>query len=574
MPDHTPLVDRPTKNQARQAKRPEIELAWHRARMSGLDPGMQVRESLCDDIDRRSRLAVAAAPVLDRLAQDLAESRFTVLLADRDSVIVDWRRARRSLTPLLERVKAVPGSRYLESVAGSNALATSFELRQPIAVTGEEHFLEALRDFACYGAPILHPVTRRLEGVLDITGHVKDASVLMEPLVRAAVRDIRQNLMDGARRNERRVLDAFHERAARSPHPVIVLGAGMLLANERASGVLDAGTEATLRALAADAPFERSRSTTVVLGTGRGVTVHVQRIEDSTDGVVFDFEVPVSGARAGRHGTGVPALSTTGGSCPATTPVPGQPVLLHGEPGSGRTTAARRLAASALGPGREAEVRILSAMEDSSLDLEESSATDWLRRARTALESSEAVVVDDVHLLSGRSAAGLAQLLARFTDSVVVLTSNPVGELTGSWRGLAARCPRHVELPPLRRRDDFADVVRAMLADICGPGRRVTPNALSTLAAQPWPGNLRELHDVLSQATAAMNSGDITVRDVPAPYRSSSVRHRLSLLEQAEHDVIVAVLAECGGNKSRAATRLGIGRNTLYERIRRLGIPG
>ncbi|MFJ9380740.1 sigma-54-dependent Fis family transcriptional regulator [Streptomyces sp. NPDC101455] len=555
-------------------KRPEIELAWRRARMSGLDPGMEVREPVCADVERRSRLAVAAGPVLDRLEQDLADSRFTVLLADRHAVIVDWRRARRALTPLLERVKAVPGSRYLESVAGTNALATSFELRQPIAVTGEEHFLEALRAFACYGAPILHPVTRRLEGVLDITGPVDDASVLMGPFVNRAVRDVRRNLLDGVRRNERRVLDTFHEHAAGSPHPVIVLGAGMLLANEHASGVLDAGTEATLRALAAEAPHSGSRTTDIVLGTGRAVAVRLRRVEDSTDGVTFDFDVPALPSPPRRPAQAVRARPTSERSRPAPRPAPGRPVLVHGEPGTGRTTTARRLAAAAVGARGKAGVRVLSSIDEACPDPEKSSAGDWLRSARAALEESDALVVDDVHLVSERSAIGLTQLLTSFTDSLVVLTSNPVGELAGAHLSLAARCSGRVELPGLHRRDDFAEVVRAMLADICGPGRRVAPNALSLLAAQPWPGNLRELHDVLSQAAAWMGSGDITVRDLPAMYRGSPVRRRLSLLEQAEHDAIVTALADCGGNKSRAAVRLGIGRNTLYERIRRLGIPG
>ncbi|MGW1784954.1 sigma-54-dependent Fis family transcriptional regulator [Streptomyces sp. NPDC002143] len=574
MHDPTPVAGTPIRNRASHAQRPEIELAWHRARVSGLDPGMEVRESLCADIDRRSRLAVAAAPVLDRLAQDLADSRFTVLLADRDSVIVDWRRARRSLTPLLERVKAVPGSRYLESMAGSNALATSFELRQPIAVTGEEHFLEALRGFACYGAPVFHPVTRRLEGVLDITGHVDDASMLMEPFVRGAVRDISQNLLDGSRRSERRVLDAFHERAVRSPHPVIALGAGMLLANEHASGILDAGAEATLRALAADVPYAGSHITDVVLSAGRRATVRLQRIEDSADGVVFDLQLSPLDTPPPSHGTAERGRSTRDGSPPAATPVPGQPVLIHGEPGSGRTTQARRLAETALGLGREADVRMLPAIDEAALDREESSERNWLRQARAALESSAAVVVDDVDLLSEHSTVGLAQLLDRFPDTVVVLTSTSLGKLTGAWRGLAARCPSHVELSPLHRRDDFVTVVRAMLADICGPSRRIAPTALSSLAGQPWPGNLRELYEVLRQAATSMTSGDITVRDLPPLYRRSAARRRLSPLEQAEHDVIVAALAGCGGNKSQAAARLGIGRNTLYERIRRLGIPG
>jgi hypothetical protein len=48
--------------------RPEIELAWRRAQMFVLDPGMEVRESVLSDIDRRSRLIVAAERVLDRMA--------------------------------------------------------------------------------------------------------------------------------------------------------------------------------------------------------------------------------------------------------------------------------------------------------------------------------------------------------------------------------------------------------------------------------------------------------------------------------------------------------------------------
>jgi len=78
--------------------RPEIELAWRRAQLAGLDPGMEVRGSVLSDIDRRSRLIVAAEPVLDRMAQDLVDTRFSVLLADSASVIVDRRYGQRSLT--------------------------------------------------------------------------------------------------------------------------------------------------------------------------------------------------------------------------------------------------------------------------------------------------------------------------------------------------------------------------------------------------------------------------------------------------------------------------------------------
>ncbi|HJT95654.1 MAG TPA: hypothetical protein VJ777_27560, partial [Mycobacterium sp.] len=99
---------------------------------------------------------------MDEMVDELADTRFSILLADRTSRIIDRRVNNRASGRALDRVLAVPGFQYLEELSGTNSLATTFELRRPISVTGEEHFLEALRCFCCYGAPIIHPVTHRL----------------------------------------------------------------------------------------------------------------------------------------------------------------------------------------------------------------------------------------------------------------------------------------------------------------------------------------------------------------------------------------------------------------------------
>ena len=111
--------------------RPEIALAWRRAALSGLDPGMEVRETDVADVDQRSRLAAAAAPILDRLMDELAGTRFSVLLSDRTSRIITRRLGERSMHRALDRVLAVPGYRYLEETNGTNSLATAFELQNP-----------------------------------------------------------------------------------------------------------------------------------------------------------------------------------------------------------------------------------------------------------------------------------------------------------------------------------------------------------------------------------------------------------------------------------------------------------
>lgn len=535
--------------------RPEIELAWQRARMFGLDPGMEVQGSVLSDIDRRSRLVVAAEPVLDRMAQDLVDTRFSVLLADSASVIVDRRYGEHSLTAALDRVMAVPGSHYTEAVAGTNALATAYELRHPIAVTGSEHYLEALQQFSCFGAPIVHPATRRLEGVLDVTGHVDDATELLAPFLMRAVRDIEQHLLNGARVAEQRMLAAFQALAAHRPNPVVVLSDDVLLANRHAVDLLRASDHAKLRELAIDAPRSGTVSAVLALESGTIVAVHYARVPDSPGGVIFDFEP--SGQRQ-------PVPRRTGRAQPAhdATALGSGPVLIYGEPGSGRSFVARRLA----GDG----VQVLSAHDELAMG-----TGAWIGRARQFLETGRPVVLDDVHLLSPVAAGLLAKLVDTRPSGRLVMVAGEVSGQAPECAALLARCAVRRGLAPLRlRMEPFAGIVRELMQDIAGArDRRLTPTALQVLEAHNWPGNVRELREVLEVAAAACPRGDISARDLPPAYRISPRRRHLGLLEQTEHDMIVTVLAEEGGNKAHAAARLGIGRTTLYEHIRRFGIP-
>lgn len=524
---------------------------------------MEVRQTVLSDIDRRGRLVLAAEPVLDRMAQDLVDTRFSVLLADKSSVIVDRRYGQRSLTAALDRVMAVPGSHYVEAVSGTNALATAFELRTPISVTGSEHFLEALQQFACFGAPIVHPATRRLEGVLDVTGHVDDASKLLAPFLMRAVRDIEQHLLEGSRVAEQRMLAAFQARAVNRPNPVVVLSDDVFLANRPAVDLLRGIDHTRLRELAIEAPRRGSVTTSFGLAAGLELGVRFERVADSPGGVIFDFDPPVSRPsvpRADAHQRSRP-------SAPRVQPE-GAVVLIHGEPGSGRTFAAR----DALGD----DAIIVSASDESAVGV-----ALWLLRVRRALESGSPVIVDDASLLSAAAAGLLAKLLDAHAGASVVITAtsatseNPDNAPSAEHAALISRCQERRRIAPLRQREaEFPALVQLLLAEISPETRRkLTPSALHILEAQTWPGNLRELRRVLSEAYSRRSAGDITEADLPEAYRQSPRRRHLGLLEQSEHDTIVSVLAEEQGNKTRTAERLGIGRNTLYERIRRLGIP-
>lgn len=536
--------------------RPEIANSWQRVRMSGLEPDTKIDRLPVTEIDRTSRLMVAAAPVLDELTTQLDDTALGLALADRECRIIDLRFTDRRVEMALEQVSAVPGSRYTEEVSGTNSVATPFETRRGITVNGEEHFLESFKKFSCYGQPIVHPATRKLEGVLDITGIMPMANPLFVPFIQRAVADIERRLLEGARESERDLLAAFQAAARQRTRAVVVLGDDVALVNPNAVDLLEAADHAVLRTLAEELPSERTIVRQVRLTSGRVVNVEGSRI-GRTGGALFQL-VPTPRRRTpgDRKHSAPPSIDRELARIRFTR----SPVLISGEPGTGRTTAVRRVA----GP---AEVITLDAAEVAAVGERE-----WARRlAQHAASHDGVLAVEDIQLLPAVLCARLSRML---TDSAarIVLTSTPRDELGPHAASLAASCVAAVELPPLRmRRDELPAMVRAMLAD-AGARLRFTAGALAALTAHHWPGNLRELHMVVRHVAETHSVGDITAADLPESHRGNPALRALTPWQQAEHDAIVGALKATSGNKLQAAERLGISRSTLYNRIRVLKI--
>lgn len=542
---------------ADKAVRPEIALSWRRSAMSGLTTSTPDVPVHPDAADRRSRLVVAAEPVLAEIAEQLGGMDFCVLLADRDARIVNVPVGAGTLRRRLEGLGGVPGGLFLEETTGTNAIATAHELRKGLAVHGEEHYVEPFKQLSCYGRPLIHPVTHRLEGVLDITCLARDDSPLLGPFIARAARDIEENLLRTARRTEQRMLAAF-QTAARRNRPVLVVGEGVVLANPAAAELLDPIDHVRLRELAND--LERrvggSREPcpvrSVELSSGRIVSVRVQVVSPGADGVLFEFPDREEQLTVPRR---VPRPSV---------PVPGTPTYVGGPPGTGRSTTARSLAGA-----NPAGVVTLDA-SDVAVRGEEA----WLSALeRAATGGARVLVVEDIQLLSEACCVRLRRLLDG-CDPWIVLTGAPVTELTGRHAVLASGCPTRVDLPPLRDRStELPELVRELLRELGADDRlRFTSAALGVLAGHPWPGNLRELRTVVRAVVDSRSAGDVTPHDLPVAYRTSPLLRVMTPLERAEHDAIVAALRECRGNKVHAAKRLGISRTTLYSRIRALRI--
>jgi two-component system, NtrC family, response regulator AtoC len=147
-----------------------------------------------------------------------------------------------------------------------------------------------------------------------------------------------------------------------------------------------------------------------------------------------------------------------------------------------------------------------------------------------------------------------------------------------------------LRIPPLRERaEDIEPLAKSFLASAneangCNV-EGIDPDARELLLGHAWPGNARELRNVIERATVIAESGMITPEDLPANIGPAVQSDHTddggdldfrSRIEKAEVDVIVAALEREGGNQTRAARRLSLPLRTLQYKIKVLGIerPG
>jgi DNA-binding NtrC family response regulator len=134
-----------------------------------------------------------------------------------------------------------------------------------------------------------------------------------------------------------------------------------------------------------------------------------------------------------------------------------------------------------------------------------------------------------------------------------------------------------IKLPPLRdRKGDIPLLVNSFLEKFSGPDsepRRVSEDAMARLMAYDWPGNVRELENAVERAIALGSGPILHVGDLPANLQHSNGERllhgdELLPLEELERRAILRALREAGGDKLAAARLLGIGKTTLYRKLK------
>ncbi len=258
-------------------------------------------------------------------------------------------------------------------------------------------------------------------------------------------------------------------------------------------------------------------------------------------------------------------------------------VLITGPTGSGKTTAASLI--HELGTRSDHRFVSLNVAETPTVEMEA-----WLSGSRSHAVSGGTMVIENVDELSPE----LQRQLLCFLQSRVLLSADGVPKLevrvvattrvdlkriaqdSGFREDLYYRLSvLRIEAPSIaERREDLAELIDRFLHR-CGGSLRLTADALAALHEYSWPGNLRELKNVLERAHAFSRTDIIGVELIEFPNQAvANKTDRPNLagytMEQIERWALLDTLEQVGGNKAAASRALGLCEKTIYNKLRRM----
>jgi two-component system NtrC family response regulator len=279
-------------------------------------------------------------------------------------------------------------------------------------------------------------------------------------------------------------------------------------------------------------------------------------------------------------------------------------VFISGESGSGKELVARAI--HNLSPRREGPFVAVNAgalpetlLESELFGYEKGAFSGAMRRklGRFELADNGTLFLDEVTEMAAKTQVDLLRVLEQHefrrlggeelisTDiRFIAATNQAIRPLVADGRfreDLYYRLnvvPLHV--PPLRdRREDIPLLVEHFLAHFCTRHRReaknVTGESMQLLISHAWPGNVRQLRNLIERMVITVEGPVIHAADLPEEIRSASPAEAFSLtaaVEHAEREAIQWALSQCDGHRERTAKLLGISVRNLHYRMNRYGL--
>jgi transcriptional regulator of acetoin/glycerol metabolism len=571
--------------------------------------------------DRNGRLYHHAHDLVRTLYRKIDASGYAVFLTDNSGIILDSVAAH-SLLPSFRTNGLLPGAVWSEEREGTNGIGTCIVEGRPITIHKDEHFLAQHSVLTCTAAPVFDP-DGKVCSVLDV-------SAVRDDIKRTDCLRVRGMVADYADALERILF--FDERAGdlilhlhpEAQHVGSTRDAMISIASD---GTISGATSTARRILAA---ANNSTDIAAMLemdvdgllskfdGQDRGAK-SAMALNIAGGGVLFGSLTMPERMRRKYIGRTTPVAAKARMPAKPVSTLPDRDpalrrlfdigtrlhardinVLMSGETGSGKEYLARHIHEATLGKAKSFVAINCAALPEGLIENElfghaggafTGAARDGFGgRIREA--NGGTLFLDEIgdmplsaqgrllRVLENRKIEPLGSTKSVPVDFRLICASNvdlnkAVAE--GKFReDLLYRIKgARLAVPPLRERSDLADVIARLLSGLGGAHMRCDDAVLSLLTTHQWPGNVRELINVLQYASVFADDGVVTTDHLPDDFHSVRVEDEPSpreMIERAEGAALRQLLDDHHWHISNAAKALGIGRNTLYRRMARLGI--
>lgn len=568
------------------------------------------RAGLVELMDSNHILLEAASQPLEQLGQTVNGAGYSVLLTDRQGVALAARRSGRCANTLINGAFR-QGVNLSEATIGTSAMSCAVSERRPVLVSGGEHYLHANRIFNCAASPIVDPMGQVL-GAVDITrGNALEPGSALSLVQQCSARIERQlmgmlspwlMLSLGWEGGERGVPGDLLVALGRDGQ---VLGLSPRV--RELTGLASTDTTMDFQGLF-DLPFDdlvdrfRSRKQPITARMHSGLSFSLCLAE--TGGSKSTRAIAVSYPCRRSPESADFGDAATGRQVPVAIRAldKGLPVLLLGETGTGKEVMATALhKGSAMASGHLVAINCAAIPEtliEGELFGHADGAYTGARRggAPGKIEQADGgtLFLDEI----GDMPLALQSRLLRVLETRELTRLGSVAPkqvhfqvICATHRNLAAAARNGefredllyrikgmtLRLPRLADRSDLANFIVDRCRELTQGTRQLSMECLERLSHYDWPGNVRELLFALRHADAFAEPGQVLElchfpEEIAAPRTAAARSHRTTgkggTLELVEREVIDEALALEGGNVSRAAKRLGIGRATLYRRLR------
>ncbi|ACT48675.1 sigma-54-dependent Fis family transcriptional regulator [Methylotenera mobilis] len=608
-----------------------IERSWRRCLANGIDTNspqsleVVTAQELALKREKNQQLLKLAQPEMETLNEQIAHTRNVVILTDDEGVILHSLGGHHFLNEE-QRIALSAGASWNENHRGTNAIGTVLIEQSALTVQGAEHFMAYHHSLSCSAVPIFG-AENQLIATLDVSNDFNMSQQHTLALVKMSAQMIENRLFMASHKGE--IALHFHARpefiGTLWEGVAIFTDSGQLVATNRSGQFqlsLNTSNTASQQAInfnnLFDVPFAsllRQVGSTdkliVPLRLNNGARIYVQ-MEPLNKKPQISTTPPATVKRTSA--ANLDLLDSGDAKISRAVQQIKQvlsrdiPILIQGETGVGKELFARAIhEASAQHKGPWVAVNC-AALPEGLIEAElfgyEEGAFTGARRKGSPGKIEQAnggtLFLDEIGDMPLSLQARLLRVLQERTVtplgstktipvnfSLISATNLKLKEKVESGEFRSDLYYRlnglSVALPPLRERSDLQALIDVILNIEQAGAIEITPEVRAIFQAHTWPGNIRQLHNVLRTALALADGAAISTLHLTQDFIDEMSLSKPSLianvatanpvdLDDLTNQAIRRAMQTEAGNVSAVARQLGISRNTLYRKLKTMGI--